>query len=112
MYLIKSGQLRPGEILPTVRELAVILGVNYNTVHKVYRDLEADRLISSGRGRRSSVALDIAEQQLERPASPVDIVIDELVKTAEECGMVDDELMTRLQEKLAERASGRGNHGE
>lgn len=55
-FQIKSGQVHAGDVLPTVRELAVRIGVNYNTVHKVYQDLEADGLILSGRGRRSRVA--------------------------------------------------------
>ena len=35
---------------------AVQLGVNYNSIHKVYQDLETDGLINSGRGRRSTIA--------------------------------------------------------
>ena len=42
IFLIRSGHLRPGDTLPTVRELAIQLGVNYNTIHKVYQDLETD----------------------------------------------------------------------
>ena len=34
IFLIRSGHLRPGDTLPTVRELAIQLGVNYNTIHK------------------------------------------------------------------------------
>ena len=45
IFLIRSGHLRPGDTLPTVRELAIQLGVNYNTIHKVYQDLETDGLI-------------------------------------------------------------------
>ena len=33
IFLIRSGHLRPGDTLPTVRELAIQLGVNYNTIH-------------------------------------------------------------------------------
>ena len=56
IFLIRSGHLRPGDTLPTVRELAIQLGVNYNTIHKVYQDLETDGLILSGRGKRSTIA--------------------------------------------------------
>ena len=42
VYLISSGKFERGERLPSVRELSVQLGVNYNTVNKVYQDLERD----------------------------------------------------------------------
>ena len=71
LFLIKSEQIKPGDVLPTVRELAARLGVNYNTVHKVYQDLEADGLICSSRGKRSFVA-DVDSGKLDLPESPVD----------------------------------------
>ena len=39
MFLISSGKFERGERLPSVRELSVRLGVNYNTINKVYQDL-------------------------------------------------------------------------
>ncbi len=39
-YAIARGELRPGGQLPTVRQLAVDLSVNPNTVIKAYKDLE------------------------------------------------------------------------
>ena len=39
VYLIMSGSYKPGDQLPTVRELAVQLDINYHTVNKVYHDL-------------------------------------------------------------------------
>ena len=53
LFLIKSERIKPGDVLPTVRELAARLGVNYNTVHKVYQDLEADGLMSTARNWNS-----------------------------------------------------------
>jgi GntR family transcriptional regulator len=48
--LIHRGALRPGDPLPTVRELAVALGINANTVTRVYRDLQQERLLRLERG--------------------------------------------------------------
>jgi DNA-binding transcriptional regulator YhcF (GntR family) len=59
-----SGQLEPGQKLPTVRQLAADLGLAPNTVARAYRELEADGIIST-QGRRgtfvSSSALDDPE---------------------------------------------------
>ncbi len=56
IYLIASGRFKAGDKLPTVRELAVDLGVNYNTVSKVYQDIERDGYIVSKRGKGTFVA--------------------------------------------------------
>ena len=47
---IATGRLRQDEQLPTVRELAVDLRINANTVAKVYRDLERSGVLETRRG--------------------------------------------------------------
>lgn len=54
-HAIASGLLRPGDPLPTVRQLAADLGINLNTVARAYRLLESDGLVTSIRGRGSIV---------------------------------------------------------
>ena len=56
VYLIESGLFEEGERLPTVRELSVSLGINYNTVSKVYQDIERDGYINSKRGKGTFVS--------------------------------------------------------
>ena len=47
---IAAGRLRPGDQLPTVRELAVELRVNANTVARVYGELERAGVFETRRG--------------------------------------------------------------
>lgn len=47
---VASGQLKPGDQLPSMRELAEKVGVNMNTVAKAYRDLEVMGIIYTRRG--------------------------------------------------------------
>lgn len=47
---IATGQLQPGTQLPTVRQLAVDLAVNANTVARVYAQLERDGILETRRG--------------------------------------------------------------
>ena len=50
-----TGRLRPGDQLPTVRQLAVELSINANTVARVYADLERSGAIETRRGVGSFV---------------------------------------------------------
>ncbi|RPI88431.1 MAG: GntR family transcriptional regulator [Chloroflexi bacterium] len=49
--LVVSGELKPGEQLPTVRQLATDLRVNFNTVARAYRMLDDAGIISTQHGR-------------------------------------------------------------
>ncbi len=49
--LVATGALKQGDQLPTVRELATELRINFNTVGRAYRVLDETRLISTQRGR-------------------------------------------------------------
>jgi GntR family transcriptional regulator len=59
---ITSGRLAPGERLPSARDLAADLKVNFHTVRKVYSDLEQLNLVRQERGLGTFVA--------ERPPPP------------------------------------------
>jgi GntR family transcriptional regulator len=50
------GVLAPGARLPTMREVAVTLRIDLNTVQRAYAELERDGLITLMRGRGSFVA--------------------------------------------------------
>ena len=52
---VATGQLQPGDQLPTVRQLAVDLSVNANTVARVYAELERAGVIETRRGVGSLV---------------------------------------------------------
>src|SRR5437016_4793887 len=51
-----SGRLKVGERLPTVRQMAVDLQINANTVAKVYADLEQEGVLATRRGVGTFVA--------------------------------------------------------
>src|SRR4051794_5646511 len=57
-----SGVLRPGDRLPTVKEVVAELAINPNTVLKAYRELEQEGLVEGRQG--------IGTFALRRPAGP------------------------------------------
>jgi GntR family transcriptional regulator len=61
-FAVAGGALRPGEMVPAVRELSKQLVVNPNTVARAYRDLQTEGLLEPVRG----IGLQVAEGAVER----------------------------------------------
>jgi GntR family transcriptional regulator len=53
--MLVAGQFKAGERLPTVRQIAIDLGVNHNTVAEAYRNLAEEGWLSLERGRGAVV---------------------------------------------------------
>jgi len=58
-HALRLGHLRPGDQLPTVREVVAKLAINPNTVLKAYRDLEREGIVSSRPGSGTFVREDV-----------------------------------------------------
>ncbi|MEN6461909.1 MAG: GntR family transcriptional regulator [Syntrophomonas sp.] len=54
-YAIETSKISPGDQLPTVRQMAVDLKINLNTVRKVYHELEDEGYISTRQGKGTFV---------------------------------------------------------
>lgn len=99
IYLITSGYFKPEDRLPTIRELAVELGINYNTVTKVYRDIERDGYITSKRGLGTFVAKrDIGEGEAIRNTAAS--LTDEYIRQCRELGMPREDIIELVTERL------------
>lgn len=101
--LIISGVLKPGDKIPSVRDLSAQLTVNPNTIQKAYRQLDQEGWIYSASGLGSFVA--------ERPEGIPDTKkIDELTaqiaslaKQMMFLGLTADEVMDRVAAAIRER---------
>ena len=56
--MVLSGEMKPGDALPSVRELAEQLGVNHNTIQKAYKQLDFMGLTATVPGRGSFIGKD------------------------------------------------------
>ncbi len=54
--MVASNQLKPGDVLPSVRELALLHAVNPMTISKAYSMLEAEGLLDRQRGKAMTIA--------------------------------------------------------
>ena len=53
--LLVEGELAPGDVLPSVRRLALELGIHFNTVAQAYRELAEEGWLDLKHGRRAAV---------------------------------------------------------
>jgi GntR family transcriptional regulator len=96
--LVRRGALSPGDPLPTVRELAVALGINANTVTRVYRDLQQEGLLRLERGLGTFVAPQQRETTLaDRDYQRIVKRTRELVALSRESGLTARELAQLLE---------------
>ncbi len=99
-YGIASGRLLPGEQLPTVRELAVHLQVNPNTVRKGYSELEILGILDTQQGTGTFVGrkeVDIGETEKERM---LEQICSELVARGNQYGFTLEEIVAHLQRRI------------
>jgi GntR family transcriptional regulator len=61
-FAVAGGALAPGELVPSVRELARELAINPNTIARAYRQLQDDRVLAALRGTGLEVAAGAAER--------------------------------------------------
>ena len=90
--LIHRGVLTPGDSMPTARALAVELGINANTVARVYRELQQQDLLRLERGVGTFVAQPSTATLDERDYQRIEKRARELVALCREAGLTAREL--------------------
>lgn len=100
IYLITSGYYKPDDKLPTVRGLAADIEVNYNTISKVYKSLEADGYIESKR-RQGAFACDVSDKPGVSISATAEIVTTEYVRRCRELGMTLEDIEAQFAAGIA-----------
>ena len=99
-FAIATGKLRVGEQLPTVRQLAVELRVNANTVAKVYTELERTGVLETRRGVGTFVsARHFAANHRDEHEKHLGELIDRFVEEAGAMGFSVADLLAQLQSR-------------
>ena len=103
-YLIGAGEYQAGDRLPTVRSLAVSLDISYNTVNRAYMDLEREGYISTRKGRGTFVAEQKEIGAARATDSPVELLIDDMIRACNGAGMNDEDIIAMVKARLAYKA--------
>jgi GntR family transcriptional regulator len=102
---IAAAELRPGDALPSVRNLAGRLRVNPATVVQAYRDLEAEGFVEMRQGAGTFVREVVPEQRAgERTRQAVQLV-RQLVAEAGRLGLTARELRQAIAQELEAKVS-------
>jgi GntR family transcriptional regulator len=98
-FAMARGDLHPGVQLPTVRQLAVDLSINPNTVIRAYKEMEIEGLLETHQGSGTFVGSRKPEiDDIERQRM-LDQIITEILARATSYGLSLDEVLTGLQQR-------------
>lgn len=103
---IASGALKAGAQLPTVRQVAVDLTVNPNTVLRAYRELEIRGILETQQGTGTFVSARPVNQSSAERDRKLDQLVGEFVARAGSNGFTLAELIETLQDRLPETRRG------
>lgn len=103
--LVAGGRLRPGDGVPSVRQLAVALGVNPMTVSKAWSRLEADGVLDRDRGKGMVVAAprDRESGGLAERKAQVRPLVDQAVVRGLQLGLTPAQLLALVKASLEEK---------
>ena len=106
-YSIAMGAYRAGDKLPSVRELAVQLRVNPNTVVKAYRELERETVVYTKRGLGIFVSKDAPGISRKERKRIIDERLGAAVEEALHSDLSPEEVRKIVEAKLNERGTRR-----
>ena len=100
---IAAGRLATGDQLPTVRQLAVDLSINPNTVIRAYRELEIRGFLDSQQGSGTFISAQPVPRDGEERRRRLEALVMESIAKAGAEGFTAQQLLERLKELLAEQ---------
>jgi len=98
-FAIARGDLGPGDRLPTVRQLAVDLSINPNTVIRAYRELEIEGILDTHQGSGTFVGdrpPDVGRIERQRM---LDQILTEMLARALSYGFTLDDILEGLRQR-------------
>lgn len=100
-----SGKRKPGERIPSVRELAAEADVNPNTMQKALQELEREGYLVTDRTNGRYVTED-RERIQEFKHHHIDLLISEFLEKLSEFGLTEDEILSRIRKHPAYEKTG------
>ncbi len=102
---IAGGSLKSGDQLPTVRQLAVDLAINPNTVVRAYRELEIRGVLETQQGTGTFISQKKVERKQVERQRELDQLVGDFVAQAGMAGFAIEELLEELRDIQTEHQS-------
>jgi GntR family transcriptional regulator len=96
---IARGEFSPGDQLPTVRQLAVSLSINPNTVIRAYRELDIEGLLDSHQGSGTYISNSQPEIDGIEKERMLDQIVTDLLARASSYGFTLEEVQAGLNKR-------------
>src|ERR1700689_1599094 len=93
---LRLGILKPGDQLPTVREVVRQIAINPNTVHRAYRDLEGQGLTEGRPGSGTYIRRSLSKVPQEQPQ--LQRQLEKWMRTARAAGLGDEAIAALVAE--------------
>ncbi|HET8548088.1 MAG TPA: GntR family transcriptional regulator [Bryobacteraceae bacterium] len=107
LFATASGMLQAGDQLPTVRQLAVDLSINPNTVVRAYRELEIRGVLETQQGTGTFISTKKVRQDEAQRQRRLTQLVSEFVATVSAQGFTVNEIQERLTELALESGKKR-----
>ncbi|WP_339224781.1 GntR family transcriptional regulator [Paenibacillus sp. FSL H8-0332] len=104
---IITGKLKPGDKIPSVRELAAELQINPNTVQRTFQELERETIVETRRGMGRYVT-GSEETILTVKKEMAQDVLDRFIRGMQELGFQGEDILTAVAENIHKRDQEQG----
>ena len=104
---IAAGTLVPGTQLPTVRQLAVDLSINPNTVVRAYRELEIRGVLETQQGTGTFISRETVQRSEVERRRQLNQIVSEFVSRAGAAGFTVEDLLEQLRDVATDTRKGR-----
>ena len=108
VFAIAAGDLPPGELIPSVRDLSQQLIVNANTVARAYQELERLGALETRRGLGMAVTADGPRRCRDRRREIVRDRVRDALREAAAAGLTTDDVHALVDEEWPQRATRNG----
>ncbi|MBE0409169.1 MAG: GntR family transcriptional regulator [Anaerolineales bacterium] len=110
-YLIASGELKPGDQLPPVRELAADLQISFNTTARAYRILDEAGILSTQHGRGTYILDPSSARESERLRSEsLETLTKDYLTAARHLNYSPEEISTAFERHLIKHQESDNNY--
>ncbi|WP_342477902.1 GntR family transcriptional regulator [Paenibacillus sp. FSL H7-0350] len=104
---IITGKLKPGDKIPSVRELAAELQINPNTVQRTFQELERETIVETRRGMGRYVT-GSEETIMTVKKEMAQDVLDRFIRGMQELGFQGEDILTAVVESIHQRDQEQG----